>query len=242
MGKSAPEARADDEIPTYESDEPEISREQFSEAILHEWRERTEEIDKQNEEMDKDEYTRYEHPSIVNYAKAGAAERSLASTERSFAAESRTQSSSLNAIRKRFAADDEMDFDFNQNASPRASKQLLEQLKPFKAKYRHLFEDETTLGAISKVEIEYTLRKQLQGQRTSDLRAGASPEGSPFSSGRLDAGQLRRDSLGIASDSGTAKEGETPTPLLLDKLTSRLSHYSQLNQLLNKTLKHRCHE
>ena len=76
--------------------------------------------------MDKDEYTRYEHPSIVNYAKAGAAERSLASTERSFAAESRTQSSSrtqLNTIRKRFAPDDEMDFDFNQNASPRASKQ-----------------------------------------------------------------------------------------------------------------------
>lgn len=48
--------------------------------------------------------------------------------------------------------------------------------------------------------------------------------------------------MGIASNAGGGKDGDTPTPLLLDKLTARLSHYSQLNQLLNKTLKHRCHE
>lgn len=115
-----------DDLQEFE-DEPEVTREQFSEAILHEWRERANQIDKQNEEMEeKDEHTRYEHPSIVYFAKAAAAERSLASTERSFAAESRTQSSSLNAIRKRFAADDETDFEFNQNSSPRASKELLE--------------------------------------------------------------------------------------------------------------------
>lgn len=52
---------------------------------------------------------------------------------------------------------------------------------------------------------------------------------------------LRRDSLGIASD-GAGPDGDSHTPLLLDKLTSRLSHYYQLNQLLAKTLKHRCHE
>ena len=44
--EATPEVREDgDEIPEYESDGPEISREQFSEAILHEWRERTQEID-----------------------------------------------------------------------------------------------------------------------------------------------------------------------------------------------------
>lgn len=107
-------------------DSPEVTREEFSEAILHEWRERTEEVDKQNEEMDKDEYTRYEHPSIVNFAKAAAAERSLASTDISFAVETRTQYSSLNTIKKRFAADDEEDSEFGPNASPRASKELLE--------------------------------------------------------------------------------------------------------------------
>lgn len=99
-----------------------------------------------------------------------------------------------------------------------------------------------TLGAVSKVEIEYTLRKQLETERRAEVQAPSSPEAGPFSGSRTEATRLRRDSLGIASDSGTGKEGETPTPLLLDKLTSRLSHYSQLNQLLNKTLKHRCHE
>lgn len=140
--EKTPERREEEygEELVYEGDSPEMTKEQFSEAILLEWRERTDEIKKQNDELeDKDEHSRFEHPSIVNFAKAAAAERSLTSTERSFAVESATQSSSLHAIRKRFTADDSLDLESNFHSSPKASKQLLEQLKPYKAKYRHLF-------------------------------------------------------------------------------------------------------
>jgi len=54
-----------------------------------------------------------------------------------------------------------------------------------------------------------------------------------------------RDGLGLADDKsqdGDSQYSPSPTPLLLDKLTTRLSHYSQLNQHLTKTLKHLCHE
>lgn len=100
-------------------------------------------------------------------------------------------------------------------------------MRPFRSKYRHLFEGDTTLSTVSKVEIEYTLRKQLEFERTSDIsRSSASAEGSPFSAGRGGTGVLRRDSLGIASNAGYGQDGEKTTPLLLDKLTARLSHYS----------------
>ena len=140
--EKTPERREEEygEELVYEGDSPEMSKEEFSAAILLEWRERTDEIKRQNDELeDKDEHSRFEHPSIVNFAKAAAAERSLASTERSFAVESATQGSSLHAIRKRFAADDSLDLESNFQSSPQASKQLLEQLKPYKSKYRHLF-------------------------------------------------------------------------------------------------------
>ena len=68
-----------------------------------------------------------------------------------------------------------------------------------------------------------------------------SQEGGLFWALRGAAAPLRRDSLGIASD-GAGHDSDPHTPLLLDKLTSRLSHYYQLNQLLAKTLKQRCHE
>lgn len=93
-----------------------MTREEFAEAILHEWRERAEEVENLNGEMEKDEYTRYEHPSINDVAKQTAAERSLASTDISFANESRTQYSSRNTIRRRFAADDDDD-EFSAHAS-----------------------------------------------------------------------------------------------------------------------------
>lgn len=109
-----PEPREDeyDEELDYEGDSPEMSKEQFREAILLEWRERTDEIKRQNDDLeDKNEYSRFEHPSIMNFAKAVAAQGSRASSEKSFAAESTAQSSSLHVIRKRFAADDSLDLE-----------------------------------------------------------------------------------------------------------------------------------
>lgn len=92
------------------------------------------------------------------------------------------------------------------------------------------------------MEIESILRKQLQSERVEEAQAAESAENSPFWAMRGGAAPLRRDSLGIASDGGAGQDSDPHTPLLLDKLTSRLSHYYQLNQLLAKTLKHRCHE
>lgn len=61
---------------------------------------------------------------------------------------------------------------------------------------------------MSKVEIEYILRKQLQGERTEEEQAPESPENSPFSAMRGGVAPLRRDSLGIASDSGAGHDGD----------------------------------
>ena len=69
-----PEHHDDDqEAEDYEDDSTEMSQEQFREAILLEWRERTDEMQKRNDEIkDRDEYSRFEHPSISRFAKATA--------------------------------------------------------------------------------------------------------------------------------------------------------------------------
>ena len=157
MSSSEVTAEVGEDADDQESDSPSVTKEQFSEAILMEWRERMDEVGQRNKELeDKDDFSKYQHPSTLNFAKAN---KSLAPTERSSAMESRTQSSSLNAVRKRFAADDDVEFDF---PDTKASRELIDTLKPYRAKYEHLFEEGIDLRMISKVEIDYCLRKQLQ--------------------------------------------------------------------------------
>jgi len=154
MSSSEVAAEVGEDGEDHESESASVTKEQFSEAILREWRERMDEVGQRNKELeDKDDFTRYRHPSIANFAKGG---KGLAPAERPSAAESRTESASLNAVRKRFAADDDVEFDF---PDTKASRELIDTLKPYRAKYEHLFEDGIDLRMISKVEIDYCLRK-----------------------------------------------------------------------------------
>ena len=153
---SSSEVTADvgDDGEDHESDCPTVTKGQFSEAILMEWRERMDEVSQRNKELEgKDDFTKYQHPSIANFAKAGT---SLPPPERPSATENGTQSSTNNTGRKRFAADDAVEFDFPDTT---ASRELIDTLKPYQAKYEHLFEDGIDLRMVSKVEIDYCLRK-----------------------------------------------------------------------------------
>lgn len=104
----------------YDGDPPEIKKQDFSEAILMEWRERNDELNKQNEQIsDKDDHSRYEHPSITKFQKTTPKlDRSVISMQMSFAGDSSSQRESLLSIRKRFTEDESVEVESNLNSSP----------------------------------------------------------------------------------------------------------------------------